>query len=163
MVRDAIAETVNDLISTGDGTPGLMKIYDGPLHDDVDDAGGTGTLLSSLMFAPIAWNVTTETSDVHGELRLYSTLYDDNTSGTGTPTWGMVEDAEGNKLLDFECPYDMDLGPITVGGTLTISEFTLIVVPGTEGLLLGDLNLDGVVSETDVQLVQRNLGMTIGD
>lgn len=162
LARDAIAAAFNALLSTGDGSPGVMKIYDGTKPTDVDDTG-TGTLLSTMTFVPTAWNVSTSEDDSHGELTLFSSLYDDNTAATGTPTWGMVEDAEGNKLLDFESPLDIVLPDIEVGGTFTISEFTLVVVPGTGGMLLGDLNLNGVVDGMDFLIMQRNFGQVVSN
>ena len=122
--RDGMAAAFKALFE-GDYAPSVMKIYSGTLPSDVDDDDGTVTLLALMTFTNTAFNASTESSGAHGELSLFSALFDNNTNGTGTANWGLIEDVDGNKLLDFECPSDLNLGEIEAGGTITVGTFTM--------------------------------------
>ena len=159
ITRDALAVAFNDLLG-GAAAPGVFKIFDGTKPTDVDDGNGSGTLLASMTFASVAFQVTTSADATHGVLSLTSVLYDDNTDGTGTPTWGLIEDVSGNKLLDFNISGDLAVPPITAGGKLTIGVLNL-TIPALSNSASGDIDLDGFVGQADLDVVLLNWGKFI--
>jgi len=154
--RDALASVFNDLLS---GTNGLsvLRVFDGTKPTDVDDGNGAGTQLASMTFAATAFNTTASP----GLITLTSRLYDSNTDATGTPTWGLMEDAAGNKLMDFNIPGDLAVPAIGVGGELTISVLNL-TVPPLSNSASGDITGDGFVGDADLTILLDNWGQFVG-
>lgn len=157
--RDALAVAFNDLVGNGGG-PGVFRIFDGTKPDGVDDGNGNGTQLASMSFASVAFQTAPSASNPPGMLSLTSRLYDNNTDATGTPTWGLIEDAAGTKLLDFDIPDDLEVPAIIVGGTLTVAVLYLNI-PSLSNSASGDINMDGVVDSLDLGVVLGNYGQTV--
>lgn len=123
--RDALAAAFKALVE-GANAPGSMRIYDGTAPataNSVVDA----TLLANMPMHTIQFDVTTATDTRHGRLTLRGELLDANTVGGGVSSWGEILDTNGNKLLDFFCPDDVQIDAIEKGGQLRITSFIMII------------------------------------
>lgn len=118
--RNALALALSALVE-GDNAQGAIKIYQGSKPPTANDPVG-GTLLATITL-PATPFIMSEPSP--GQIFLFSDLVDVTISASGVPDWGLMEDVDGLKILDFDIPSDLNIASTTLGGSLTISEFTL--------------------------------------
>lgn len=111
-----------DAITTQVGASGLIRIYSGTRPA----TGGTETTV----LAQLTCNATFAPAASGGVLTLNAITADSSADATGTATWGRILTSGATPKIDFDVGTsgsDLNLNStsITVGGTVSISSFTI--------------------------------------
>lgn len=123
--RSAAADAIVDLIDAGAGA-GTVKIYTGSQPTNVSDTPA-GTLLGTLTFSDPAFGAAAT-----GVATASAITSDTNADNSGTAGCGLIEDSNGNNIMDCTCgqgsgDIDFDNAVIVAGGTIAITNMTLTV------------------------------------
>lgn len=129
-LRNAMADRVTATVDAGTG-PGTVRIYDGAMPLDADDALSGNTLLAEMALsdpsAPAA----------SGGVLTLSAIVQGSVGNTGTASWARVEDSDGNSVLDVDVTVTGGGGAMTIntvslvaGGTVDVTGFVLTVPAG---------------------------------
>jgi len=129
--QQAAMDAVVDLIDAGAGA-GTINIYDGTQPADANTAVSTQTLLATLTFSDPAFGATSTAG-----VATASAITDDaSADATGTASWARILDSNSNVIFDCDVGTSattiiLNSVSITIGGTVSITSFTLTHPDGT--------------------------------
>ena len=129
--QQAAMDAVVDLIDAGAGA-GTINIYDGTQPADANTAVSTQTLLATLTFSDPAFGATSTA----GVATASAITEDSSANATGTASWARILDS--NSAVIFDCDVGttgttiiLNSVSITIGGTVSITSFTMTHPDGT--------------------------------
>ncbi len=124
--RNAMLDAITALIDAG-AAGGTIKIYNGTIPADADDAIVAQTLLATLTFTDPAAG-----SAAAGVLTFSAITSDVSADASGTAKWARLEDSDGNNILDCDVTViggggaiELDTTNIVAGGTVALTAFTI--------------------------------------
>lgn len=131
-LRNAALDAITTLIDAGAGV-GTIKIYDGTMPADADDAIVAQVLLATLTFTdPAAPGASA------GLLTFSAIASDTSAAATGVAAWARIEDSNGNNVFDVDvgttgsgASLELNMVNIVMGGTVAISAFTVAAAPAS--------------------------------
>lgn len=130
-LRNQLADQITARVDLG-AAAGNIKIYDGTMPTDADDAISGPTLLATLPFSDPSAPAASS-----GVLTFNAITDDSSADATGTATWARIEDSDGNNVMDVDVTasggggtIELNTVSITSGGVVRITSFTITIPAG---------------------------------